>query len=506
MTEFPTTPIPPVDTSLPSAYQYMQQNKLLLEAMDAEQMRLMVSQWLQMEGHLEARISDLAQHVTSMRAAGEAVTHETLMTIERYQKLLAQTQKELYGYTEFAERLISEQQAKLAKMGIEHASTAIQMSLFESGPGVGAFFDKLPVSAIENMVGLTAKGSPVAEVLAKHWPNAVQNMTDILVRNTGLGINPRQTAREMADGLAAEGLNNAMTIARSEQLRVYREASRQQYQASGMVQQYERMCAHQPRTCMACLALDGEIYDTEDLIETHACCRCIMRPIVDGMPSIERETGQDWFEKQPEHVQREMMGPSRYEMYKSGDVGIKDMVVTGTHPDWGPTASVRSVRDLQEGAGIVVSNSVTTNSSMNAVARARVDGNIEINPRQYHSLSSEGKREAMAHELGHITVEDTILKDSVSGGLWDQGEEVLRYRYNEQTQRWLYHGGETRFGEALSDSVALWLLGDKFPTATRTEQTAINKFMVKSSSQAGYSKKNLLQMLSDFLVKAERVK
>jgi len=347
MTDFPTTPIPPVDTSLPSAYQYMQQNKLLLEAMDAEQMRLMVSQWLQMEGHLEARISDLAQHVTSMRAAGEAVTHETLMTIERYQKLLAQTQKELYGYTEFAERLISEQQAKLAKMGIEHASTAIQMSLFESGPGVGAFFDKLPVSAIENMVGLTAKGSPVAEVLAKHWPNAVQNMTDILVRNTGLGINPRQTAREMADGLAAEGLNNAMTIARSEQLRVYREASRQQYQASGMVQQYERMCAHQPRTCMACLALDGEIYDTEDLIETHACCRCIMRPIVDGMPSIERETGQDWFEKQPEHVQREMMGPSRYEMYKSGDVGIKDMVVTGDHPDWGPTAGVRSVKDLK---------------------------------------------------------------------------------------------------------------------------------------------------------------
>ncbi len=348
MTEFPTTPIPPVDTSLPSAYQYMQQNKLLLEAMDADQMQYMVQQWLLMEGQLDARISDLAQYVAELRKAGEVVTHSTLMSIERYQKLLVQTQQELYGYTQFAERLITEQQAKLAGMGIEHASTAIQMSLFDSGPGVGAFFDVLPVSAVENMVGLTASGSPVAEVLAKHWPNAVQNMTDILVRNTGLGINPRQTAKEMVDGFAAEGLNNAMTIARSEQLRVYREASRQQYQTSGLVPQYERMCAHQSRTCMACIALDGEIYDTADLMALHPNDRCTMIPIVAGMPRIERETGKEWFEKQPEHVQREMMGPGRYDLYKSGDVGIKDMVVIGEHPDWGPTASVRSVSDLKE--------------------------------------------------------------------------------------------------------------------------------------------------------------
>ena len=299
MTEFPLNPTPPVQSDAPAVVRYMQENKLLLEARDADQMQLMVQRWLYMEDRLGARISDLTQHLAELKAAGEPITQEMLMSRERYQRLLWQVQQELEDYTEFAADLIAKSQKELGRMGIEHGAQAIQLALGEGAPGiVGAYFDKLPISAVENMVGLTATGSPVAEVLAKHWPDAVQRMTDILVRNTGLGINPRQTAREMADGMAAEGLNNAMTVARTEQLRVYREASRQQYQKSGLVPEYRRMCARQPRTCMACISLDGEIYNTEDLMELHPNDRCTMIPIVAGMPPIEMETGKEWFEKQ----------------------------------------------------------------------------------------------------------------------------------------------------------------------------------------------------------------
>lgn len=429
MTEFPLNPTPAVQSDAPAVVRYMQENKLLLEARDADQMQLMVQRWLHMEDQLGARISDLTQHLAELKAAGEPITQEMLMARERYQRLLWQIQQELEDYTEFAADLIAKSQKELGRMGIEHGAQAIQLALGEGAPGiVGAYFDKLPISAVENMVGLTATGSPVADVLAKHWPDAVQRMTDILVRNTGLGINPRQTAREMADGMAAEGLNNAMTVARTEQLRVYREASRQQYQKSGLVPQYRRMCARQPRTCMACIALDGEVYDTEDLMELHPNDRCTMIPLVAGMPPIEMETGKEWFEKQPEHVQRKMMGPGRYDLYEKGQIDLEDLVVIGEHPDWGPTAGVRSLADLRETAP--ASTAILSRLDPDDLDLAELMRTSDFDYITHLEVVGKGGiNESFVVDLGHG--EEAILK---YGDVWDaeMDAEVLIFEMSEE--------------------------------------------------------------------------
>ena len=71
-----------------------------------------------------------------------------------------------------------------------------------------------------------------------------------LIVGTAQGWNPRKTAARMKGDLAG-GLQKALTIARSEQMRVYREATRAQYERSGVVSGQRRLSAHDDRVCPA---------------------------------------------------------------------------------------------------------------------------------------------------------------------------------------------------------------------------------------------------------------
>jgi len=323
----------------------LREHKQLLITQDAEIMFHMAERWLQLEGTLEAQISLLSREMIDLQAAGEEIGINRLLKMDRYQTLLGQLDTEMIKYNEWATDEIINRQRLLGKLGIEHSAEAIQLSLAEAGLGVGEFFNRLPVSAIENMIGMTS-GGPLGTLLKEDFPAAAEHMTRALIDGVALGLPPGKTARNMMDGMA-EGLNRATTIARTEQLRVYREASRQQYETSGAVQEYERLCAKQPNTCMACIALDGKIYPTSELMDAHPNDRCTMIPLVAGVPRIERELAGDWFARQDPDMQREMLGPGRFDLYKRGEIGLQDLAVSSVHPTWGPSVGVASLKSLQ---------------------------------------------------------------------------------------------------------------------------------------------------------------
>jgi len=235
----------------------------------------MADRWLRLENALEAQISLLAREITDMQIAGEVVSINRLLKFDRYQKLLERMDVEMARYSEWAETEIETRQYFLGRLGLQNSAEAIQISLAEAGYGVGEFFNRLPVDAVEVMVGMTGSGMPLGDLLEDAFPESVEHMTNALLEGVVLGLPPGQTARNMMDGMAA-GLTRLTTIARTEQLRVYREASRQQYEASGAVREYERVCAKQPATCIACIALDGKVYPTDELMEVHPNDRCVV--------------------------------------------------------------------------------------------------------------------------------------------------------------------------------------------------------------------------------------
>lgn len=302
---------------------------------ESTQVAEMVRRWRSVEVRLEAQIAALSEEVARTATSGVTMTVGQLMRLRRYQALLAQTREQIAGYEGYAEQTIAQGQFEWGRLGVQQATTAIEETFRDAG--VYASFNRLPVSAVENMVGLAGDGSPLFDVLKKRalYPDAVQGLTDALVQGVARGWNPTKTASRMADGLA-EGLDKALTIARTETLRVYRSASQSQYRASGVTLGYKRISAHDGDVCCGCLAEDGAEYDNDVDFESHPNCRCSLAPICEGVDPPEWTAGGDWFEEQDEETQRNILGPGRYELWQSGQVADFRQFATHVSNDtWG---------------------------------------------------------------------------------------------------------------------------------------------------------------------------
>lgn len=299
----------------------------------------MARRWLAVEARLSAQMDALAYAMAQVKADGGTVGLELLLNDVRYRTLLVQLTQELEGYTEYAERAIEARQRTLARLGLAHSAEAIALQ------GVSAGFSRLPVEAVEYMVGLAGNGSPLRALLVATWPDSADRLTQALVNGIALGYNPRKTAQEMAHG-ATGSLDRMMVIGRTETLRVYREASRQSYLRSGVVSGYRRLCAHDSRVCPACLLDEGTLYDLAEQMPEHPQGRCTAVPVVEGVPQPKWLAGADWLEQQSPATQRSILGQGRYDAWQNGDFDLRDLPRVVQNVVWGPSLEVVPLQEL----------------------------------------------------------------------------------------------------------------------------------------------------------------
>ena len=318
----------------PLIIRVMREFKRALLTREAARVNRLVRAWMRLDRALEADIEALAEEIALERAAGQEPSEGKLLRKECYVRLLAQVRAEIARYEGAAERLIRDGQAEMVRLGVGHAQAVIRAG-YETA-GVRGHFDRLPVEAVEYMVGSTADGGPLFGVLERRAlaPDAVEGLTEALIDATARGWNPRKSARAMQDGLA-QGLQKALVIARTEQLRVYRVATDAQYRASGVVQGKRRLATRDTRTCLACLAMDGEYIPLDKPMYDHPQGRCTAVPILDGLPDVDWQRGPEWFASLSSETQRAMMGPKRYAAWRQGDFAFRDLATVTEDPVWG---------------------------------------------------------------------------------------------------------------------------------------------------------------------------
>jgi len=319
----------------------MRQFKEALLAAETDKVQAMTTRWLQLETRIEATIAALAEEMARRQANNEPVTQAALFQLRRYQLLLTQIESELTLYQQFAATEIGDGQRDMAELSIRQSAATVNAAV----RGASVSFTRLPVGAVENMVGALGNGSPLQSLLLNAATKAalVDDLTSTLIEATALGRNPRKTARAMQDSLAG-GLNQALKIARTEQLRVYREVSRRQYQLSGVVEGYYRLATRDTRTCPACLADDGQFYPLDRVMPVHPQCRCTMIPAVTGKPSWVK--GHEWFETLAESNQRKILGNARYEAWRDGRFKFSDLAVVQRNAVWSDSLQAAPLKDL----------------------------------------------------------------------------------------------------------------------------------------------------------------
>lgn len=297
----------------------------------------MAKRWLQVEQQLEGQIAALSEHIATLSAQGKTITQGQLYRLDRYKRLLGQAIDEFDKYVGYADGVITAAQRENAMLGVLHAQEAI------GAQTLGVAFDRLNPGAVADMIaGTTGEGSPLRKLLYERMvkdatglplPGVQERLTRTLINATAQGWNPRKTARMIRDDLSG-GLNKALQITRTEQIRSYRQAAADQYKASGIVTQVKRLCAHNERTCIACLADEGKLYPADEPLPDHVQGRCTGIPVVPGA-DIKFQTGEDWLKSEPESVQRFIMGKGRFEAWKAGDAKFSDFVTHTDNETWG---------------------------------------------------------------------------------------------------------------------------------------------------------------------------
>lgn len=190
---------------------------------------------------------------------------------------------------------------------------------------------------------------------------ATAAMRRSLVLGVAKGENPRDTARRMvtqARGAFEGGLHRAQVIARTEMITAHRDAAELAHRTSAdVLKGWVWWAQLGPRTCPSCIAQHGQLHDldTPGPLD-HQQGRCARVPVTKtweelgfaGVPEPPRppvESGPDWLARQPESVQRSVLGPKRFEAWKAGDYPPEMWSIRKESADWRPSYHVGPVPD-----------------------------------------------------------------------------------------------------------------------------------------------------------------
>ena len=247
---------------------------------------------------LKAEIERLVERYMEASAINAEIGVSWVFEFNRLQNLQRQVEEELRHFAAFAESRIVAGQWEAIDAAGQHLAEILMTS---TGLGVHVRWDRLPVEAVSDLVGLTRRGSPLRALLDELGPEASKAVRDGLIQGLALGHNPRKVARAIR-GEIGGNLVRALRISRTEMLRSYREATRRNYEAnSDIIAGWRWLAAKQPRTCAMCLAMDGSFHTLKEHLDDHPNGRCAMVPVLKGdekkAPSW--ETGSDWLARQP---------------------------------------------------------------------------------------------------------------------------------------------------------------------------------------------------------------
>jgi SPP1 gp7 family putative phage head morphogenesis protein len=305
-------------------------------------LRQLSQAYSQIDKSLNRQLRELQHDIEKAQREGKTVNQDWLRRSFRYQQLIRQVKGEIAGYSFNARQFIEGQQRRAIDLGQFHATGLIEAALPE------VTFAKLPTEAIRELVGVLQDGSPLSKVLDKLGPEAAKQIREALITGFGSGHGVAQIGRSIRQVIDIPRWK-ALRLARTEVLRAYRQSSLETYAANDdVLDGWYWISAKSTRTCAACWDLHGTFFPlSKTFFPSHVACRCSSIPAIKGdHPNI--QSGSVAFAQLPAEQQQNVLGPTRYIMYASGEASLDDFVILTRDKDWGGAYQVRPLYRMKE--------------------------------------------------------------------------------------------------------------------------------------------------------------
>lgn len=173
-------------------------------------------------------------------------------------------------------------------------------------------------------------------------------MKQELIRGVVTGTNPNRVASILLKRFGTRfngGAWRARTVARTELLDATRVAALESRKANrDVLAGWRWMCALSARTCPACLAMNGRLFDVDESgPDDHPNGRCTAVPVTRSWrelgidadePQSQFPDARAWFGQQTPAVQQQIMGPARLQALQSGTLSWDRIPVSRANPGW----------------------------------------------------------------------------------------------------------------------------------------------------------------------------
>lgn len=215
---------------------------------------------------------------------------------------------------------------------------------------------QLSLEQLDVLAGFMGDGSPLKSYFESMGESMASEIEAVLVDAITTGKSPIDAAQRIRTLATEMPMWQAERIARTELMRVAREATRIMYDNDPVVTGYRRMATQDLRVCPGCLALSGKLHKTNQLMASHPNCRCVMVPEtlswgqITGDPSLDATkpqvpNGDNLLSGMTEREQKIILGDARFNKWKNG-TPLEKMVQVRDNPKWGPEIRLVPVADL----------------------------------------------------------------------------------------------------------------------------------------------------------------
>lgn len=294
------------------------------------------------EKRVEKSIQEIQSKIATIQAAGLTVSPAWIYQEVRLENILREIRLSLDDFSKDALEFTQTARADAYVLGAVHASKLAELTVYGDAAGLNA-------QAFANGQALLSADSPLRALFDGLGPIATEKARQVFAEGIAEGWNPRKIGRRLKSEIETLTSRRAQLIARTEIIRSYRTANKTVYEANNdVLRGWRWTCAKTPVTCGLCLALDGQIFPVDKVLQSHPSCRCSMVPLPNtdfGGP--QPRLGEDYFASLSPAEQDRILGKRKGQMYREGKFKLGDNVVWHDSPDWGRSPRPRRVKDLE---------------------------------------------------------------------------------------------------------------------------------------------------------------
>lgn len=295
-------------------------------------------------GVMANRLNQLDAEARRLAMTGEKFTADN--------PVLRATLADLQTALNQSARHINQAATELQRNGIGAASTLTrELALGISDKAlasIGIQWNTPDPESLLAAIDFTRTGAWQAE-LNKFQQGIGDTARSIALRGIAEGRGPALLAEDLVQTITTLPIAKANNLARTLQLASYRAGTAaNQVANAAILEGVIRIAVLDSRTCMSCVALHGTLLKVGEIVRDHHQGRCTCVGIVKNRPrSI--QSGEMWFARQPEDMQRQMMGDTAYEEWRRGKFQLADYPQPYTDDVFGLMIREKSLKDLLRG-------------------------------------------------------------------------------------------------------------------------------------------------------------